>query len=339
MSMPIILSPKIMERFQEILIQSLTKNGFSAQDAKDVSKGAMMAYHAVARQNALKPKTLPDTGLDVATALKQTGLSRQAACNALVKDPALLFKAHGIPVPADYKEQADIQKPDKAPKKPRLPRSPSKRSAALKKIPSLAEIIRAAEEEYDRTSYRPDLSMGIIKDGPLAGARWSTIAQAVSRNTDFQMKEGFISLTQIFNVAMLGSRKKPCDPVVAQKAYKDAFERAASSVPKNLYDRKNILPEGGSKIILPHVFQMLEESLIQTHMANGRALTENDLITHGPLGGMLFTYNALHDMFHKAKNDYPSFPFYGLNDFMAGQEIWKKVAIRKQPSSSEPEQP
>jgi hypothetical protein len=79
---------------------------------------------------------------------------------------------------------------------------------------------------------------------------------------------------------------------------------------------------------------MVEASMIALE-TRGKDAMGSVLIDAGPLAGMHMTTDSVDDLFHCAKNENPSFPFFGLNDFIADRDITAKAkaaAARPTPS-------
>ncbi len=326
--LPIILSPKVIEAFKTKLKTSLAAVGYNDSDQNKIADAATDIFAAIARANPLKPKTLPDTGPDVLTTLRKLGGGR-AAKTELLKNPAHLFETHDIKVPVrDITDTEPARTPETttqtAQRKPRLPRSPQKRSdTAL--VFSVEDIIEAAKDEYKNSGLRPDTTLGKIETGQLSGTNWSKIYGAIQNNAVLMNPEGFTRLSQIFDVAMIGVRHKPCKPEKARKAFCEVFDIAAGFVPTDIFHLNKRREDSYAR--LPYVFRMLEDSLIEMQKARTTPLTSFDTIDKGSLAGMGLDFETVNDMFFKAKNDFPEFPFHSLGDFIAFQNIYRKAKI------------
>ncbi len=327
-----IITDKTIARFQNALKTSLDKNGFKPEQTALIIPKATEHFKAIARANALKPKSLPDTGLDVLAALKDTQKRIINPREAITNNPSLLFTANGLVVPEQSikdVEMSDDANATSTAKKPRLPRAPSRKRVKTT-APDIHEVISAARREFSDTGLRPDMGIGIIRTGALKGTKWSAVHRSIVNDTDFMLREGITSLAKLFDTAMVGARHKPCDPKKARDAFCEAFETAAKNMTGGYTSLINVHRTQRPKRDLPYVLQMVEASMIALE-TRGKNTMDSVLVDAGPLAGMNMTTDNVDDLFHCAKNINPSFPFFGLNDFIADRDVRAKAKAAAAP--------
>lgn len=326
----IILLPQSIDRFQALLASSLGEHGFSKDDTTQILEGATNAYKAIAVNNPIKPPTLPDSGVDVGQTLRNVAKNRERSMDAILKNPELLFKTHGISVPQDVTftpmVRSKRQYKERKQKPPAPPRKPRKIAWERDNIsfPPIDLIIDAATAEYALFKKRPGQANADIPDGPLKGMGWGSLGTRLRNQSDFIMREGFKTISQVFDVLMFEKHSKPCPSELARTAFCDAFERASKSITDPKYGYKT--GHESELMPLPYVFRLLEESLIAMNVQKeGRQPQYGDIVDAGPLGKMDISMIDLRDMFDFVRNQNPRFPFCDVHDFSSKRRVFSRA--------------
>lgn len=313
----VIITPKTIKLFQDSLSASLAKIGADEAEMEQVIERATKAFKAVALAYPLKPKILPASGVDVAKTINRirNGKGVKESILALAKDASPLFQTHDIVVP-EMDDKNEITLAEQKTARGALPPSPQRKTQrpALKIV--IDDVFDAAKAEYARTNRRPDTAVGEISEGVLQGTRWGTIYVHLKNSNGKIRQEGILSLSKIFDVAMMGRKGNPPSVIKAHLAFEEIFENAAD----------HIRAKPSRTTVLPYVFRMVEQSIVETMAKTGSIIDEATIIQNGPLKGMEMPVEKLNNLFVKASAKNPYFPYRTLYSFISLQEIPQKAA-------------